>query len=476
MNIIMKRQNYLNLFENIEKYNSGVCFIDENKKEFLYKDVIRNARTQSQDLEPRSLIFVLTNNDVESLTAYIGFFKKQLVQVLLDSKINVNLLQQLIKTYSPHYLFLPISRNEKFQNYDLINKFNKYKILKFNKQNHYLINENLALLLTTSGSTGSKKFVRISYQNIYENTKSIIKYLNIKKSHRTITTMPPFYTYGLSILNTHLFSGASIVAAGMSVVEKSFWNLMKDLNVTSFGGVPYFFEILRKIKFNKIILPHLKYFTQAGGALNKELIRYFLNYAKTNKVKFIIMYGQTEATARMTYLPYKKSNNKIGSIGKPIPGGAITLLNNKKKNDNNIGEIIYKGKNVSMGYAKSYLDLIKNDENKGILYTGDLARKDKDGYLYITGRKSREVKLYGHRVNLDELENILTNKGYNCFCQGFDNRVFVFHVNKNYDEKILKDLSFTTKINIECFKLKHVKKFPFGKNGKISYKSLEKFI
>ena len=187
------------------------------------------------------------------------------------------------------------------------------------------------------------------------------------------------------------------------------------------------------------------------------------------------MYGQTEATARMTYLPYSMSKKKIGSIGIPIPGGDITLRNNKEKKNSKIGEIIYKGKNVSMGYAKNFNDLIKADENKGILATGDLARKDKDGYLYVTGRKSREVKLYGHRVNLDELEGILTHKGYKCICQGFDNQVIIFHTNKNYDNKILKYLSDITKINIDSFKLKHLKKFPFGKTGKILYKSLEKF-
>jgi len=472
---MQNNQENLNLLEKIEKFNSNVCFIDENKKKVIYKNIIKESEILTQDLKPRTLIFVLANNNVQSLTGYIGFLRKGLTQMLLDPKINVVLLQQLIQTYSPDYLFLPISRYESFQHYDLINKLHGYKILKLNKANHYSINKNLALLLTTSGSTGSKKFVRISYKNIYENTKNIIEYLNIDQSHRTITTMPPFYTYGLSIINTHLFSGASIVTSSTSVVEKSFWTLMKDQRVTSFGGVPYFYEILKKIKFHKIILPHLKYFTQAGGALNIDLIKYFMHYAETNKVKFIVMYGQTEATARMTYLPYKLAKKKIGSIGIAIPGGNITLRNSKNGN-NKSGEIIYKGKNVSMGYAKNYRDLIKTDENKGILATGDLAKKDQDGYLYVTGRKSREVKLYGHRVNLDEMESILKHKGYKCICYGIDDQVVIFHTNKNYNKKVLKDLSYITKINIDCFKLKRLKEFPLGENGKILYKSLEKFI
>ena len=151
--------------------------------------------------------------------------------MLLNPKIDINLLQELIQSYSPDYLFLPVSRRENFKQYCLIRELNDYKILKSNKANHYTINNDLALLLTTSGSTGSKKFVRISYRNIHENTKSIIKYLNIDQSHRTITTMPSFYTYGLSIINTHLFSGASIVTTNMSIVEKSFWKLMKNQKV-----------------------------------------------------------------------------------------------------------------------------------------------------------------------------------------------------------------------------------------------------
>ena len=465
----------MELLNKIERFNSNVCLIDENKKKILYKNVLKKSEILIQNLRSRTLIFVLAQNHIECITGYIGFLRKGLVQMLLNPKINIVLLKQLIHAYSPDYLFLPISRYKDFQHYDLVSELNDHKVLKLNKTNHYSINKNLSLLLTTSGSTGSKKFVRISHQNIYENAKNIVKYLNIDRTHSTITTMPPFYTYGLSIINTHLFSGASIVTTNISIVEKSFWALMKDQKVTSFGGVPYFYEILKKIKFHKIILPHLKYFTQAGGALNKDLIKYFLNYAEINKVKFIIMYGQTEATARMTYLPYKLAKNKIGSIGIPIPGGNITLRNNKKENNKN-GEIIYKGKNVSMGYSKNYRDLVKADENKGILTTGDLAKKDEDGYLYVTGRKSREVKLYGHRVNLDEMEGILKHKGYKCICHGFDDQVIIFHTNKNYDKKVLKDLSYITKINIDCFKLKRLKEFPLGENVKILYKNLEKFI
>ena len=470
---INRESQQINLFNQLEEFNSNTCFIDQNEKKISYKSIINNSKKITHELEPRSLVFNLTNNHIESLTSYMGFFRKGLVQILLDPKINYILLQKLINTYSPDYIYLPIVRNEKFKNYSIMNKFNVYKILKIGKTKKYSVYKNLALLLTTSGSTGSKKFVRISYENIHNNTKNIIKYLKINQSHKTITTMPPFYTYGLSILNTHLFVGASIVVTEASIVEKLFWDLLKNQKITSFGGVPYFYEILKKVKFNKMVLPNLKYFTQAGGALNKDLIKYFIDCAELNKSKFIIMYGQTEATARMTYLPYNAIKKKIGSIGIPIPGGEIELKNIKISKNNKKGEIIYKGKNVSMGYANSYSDLKKKNENNQILSTGDLAEKDKDGYLFIIGRKSREIKLHGHRINLNELEAMLASKGYRCICHYFDNIVTIFHTNKSYDKKILKNLSLISKININSLRLKLLKEFPYNNNGKIAYNKLE---
>ena len=129
-----------------------------------------------------------------------------------------------------------------------------------------------------------------------------------------------------------------------------------------------------------------------------------------------------------------------------------------------------------MGYAKNIKDLNKDDENKGVLETGDLAKKDSDGFFYITGRKSRDIKLFGHRISLDELEQILLQKGYNCICCGLDNKITIFHIDSVYNEKVLEYLSRTTNINLDCFKLKYIKKFPLNENGKVSYQKLEKFL
>ena len=465
----------MNFLKKIEKFDSNTCFFTDDKRRVSYQDVLKNSETLSKNLKPRALIFVLADNNIEFFNAYVGFFRKGLVQTLLNPKISTSLLQELIESYRPSYIFAPNSRTNDFKNYEILDKSDNYIIFKLNNDNNYSINKDLALLLSTSGSTGSKKFVRISYENISHNTENIAKFLEINAKHKTITTMPPFYTYGLSVINTHLLKGASILITNLRAVEKGFWKLIKDYKITSFAGVPYFYEVLNKIKFDQFNLPDLKYFTQAGGPLKKNLIEYFFSYAKKGKKKFIIMYGQTEATARMTYLPYEMLEKKIGSVGIPIDGGKISLLSEKSKNDEK-GEIIYEGKNVSMGYAKNYKDLNKDDENHGLLKTGDLARKDKEGYLYIVGRKHRDVKLFGHRISLDEIERILFNKGYNCLCCGLDNKVTIFHIDKNYNGEVLKYLSKATNINQNCFQLKYIKKFPLNENGKASYKKLEKFL
>jgi acyl-coenzyme A synthetase/AMP-(fatty) acid ligase len=280
--------------------------------------------------------------------------------------------------------------------------------------------------------------------------------------------MPFFYTYGLSIINTHLNVGASIVVTNEKVIEKKFWQIFKEKKITNFGGVPYFYEILRKLKFDKMKLPSLKYFTQAGGHLSTELVKYFYNYTVKYKKLFIIMYGQTEATSRMTYLPYKFINKKIGSIVIPIPNGKINL-------DKKDGEIIYKGKNVSLGYALNYKDLSKSDENNQILRTGDLAKKDKDGFVYITGRKLREIKIYGHRINLDELEMLLKNRGIKCACLGLNDKIIIFH-NQKIHTKIWKIVSDFTTLNLNYFKIYYIKKIPINENNKTSYKKLEKLL
>ena len=325
----------------------------------------------------------------------------------------------------------------------------------------YNIDKDLMLLMSTSGSTGSPKLVKQSYQSILINSQSIIKYLKIKSKDITITTLPISYVYGLSVINTHLLSGAQIVLTNRSMVENNFWKSIRKFKVNNFSGVPYNYSIIEKILKSKVP-PSIKYSTQAGGKMNHLLIRNIIGIYKKNKIKFFQMYGAAEATSRMSYLDWKYADKKIGSIGKAIPGGSFFLVNDKGqkiKKSFKKGELVYRGKNVFMGYAKKIEDLSSPDTNHGILKTGDVAYFDKKGFFYIVGRKNRYCKIYGVRVDLTELEKILLEQGIDAVMkEGGENKIIVYANNIIKTKKKIKQLSTLTSINLNVFIIKTLKK------------------
>ena len=225
-------------------------------------------------------------------------------------------------------------------------------------------------------------------------------------------------------------------------------------------------------------LPTLKYVTQAGGKLDIDLIKDFYTTAKKKKFKFIIMYGQTEATARMSYLKWKYLKNKKGSIGKPIRGGKFFLIdkNNKKIKKNNLpGELVYKGNNVCLGYANNRFDLEKGDENNKKLFTGDIAIKDSSGYYYIIGRKKRFIKLFGYRINLDDIEKLIKKLGFDCACNGDDKKIYIFLnvQDKAYMQKVKNTLNKEITLIKNNYKIMFIKKIPRNNSGKILYSKLD---
>jgi acyl-coenzyme A synthetase/AMP-(fatty) acid ligase len=339
----------------------------------------------------------------------------------------------------------------------------------------YKLYPDLMLLLTTSGSTGSPKLVRQSYQNIKANTESIVEYLHIDEGDRAITTLPMNYTYGLSILNTHLHKGAGIILSDASLMEKRFWSLLEQEKATTFGGVPYTFEILKKLHFEKMNVPCLRYITQAGGKLSGELQCEFVDICKNKNIQLIVMYGQTEASPRMSYLPWEYAESKLGSIGIAIPDGSFHLEDsNGKKIESTgvIGELIYQGENVALGYAENRFDLERGDDNKGILYTGDMARRDADGFYYIVGRKKRFLKIFGNRVNLDEVENLLQKEKIDCACSGEDDHLRIYVSDGNVIEKTMQFLVDHTGINRNAVKIMLLNEIPRNESGKILYSAL----
>ncbi len=465
----------MNFYDDIDRYSQNIAIIEDDNQ-ITYDLLIEKSDEIGSSINGNGLIFYVCMNTFESIAGYIGFLRHKHTMVLIDYQIDHELFLNLLSAYQPHYIYLPLQSNLTKESFESCWEGEKYKLIRTQYDTKIDINLELALLLTTSGSTGSPKLVRQSYKNITSNANSIVQYLKIESSDRAITTMPMSYTYGLSIINSHLLKGACVIMNQSSIMEKGFWEKFKQYKVTTFGGVPYTYKMLEKLHFESMDLSHLKYLTQAGGKLDQKINEKMINIAKAKGFEFIVMYGQTEATARMSYLPWNRAFEKIGSIGKPIPGGEFWLEDEDGEVVNQSftsGELVYKGDNVTMGYAESYRDLKKNDSNHGVLHTGDIAEYDEEGFYRIVGRKKRFLKMYGNRINLDEIEQLIKLKGIEGICSGSDDFLKVYVVDDINLESLKIYLSEKTHINRSGIEVKRVDFIPRNSSGKVIYSEIE---
>lgn len=467
---------------NFEQFKNNVAIIDEYGTDVSYEDLIEFGDKVASVISERSLVFVMCTNSIGSVAGYASFVNKGMVSVLLNAHLEKELLDNLVETYKPEYIWVPTEMCTEYEKYNAQNMFSEYgyTLLKTTFDANYELYDELCIMLTTSGSTGSPKFVRQSYKNVESNAKSIVQYLELNSSERPITTLPMNYTYGLSIINSHFMVGATLLVTDKGLMQKEFWKFFKGAEATSFGGVPYTYEMLERLRFFKMELPSLRYMTQAGGKLTPELHKKFAEYAGQKNVKFIVMYGQCEATARMGYLPAEKSLEKYGSMGIAIPGGKFKLID---VNGNDItephvtGELVYYGPNVTLGYAECGQDLIKGDERFGELCTGDMAQFDEDGYYYIVGRKKRFLKIYGNRVNLDEVDRMIKTKFDNIdvASAGIDDHMYIFVTEERYANDVVKFVVEKTGLNPAAFQSIVIDSIPKNDAGKTLYKELTKY-
>ena len=465
----------INFFDDLSKYGDSIALITQDSKFISYRMLSVAADDLGKHFDGRCLIFILARNDLESVVGYLGALRSRVVPVLIASDMHPGLLRNLVEKYQPKYLWLPQDHNLSLDQCDFIYSYNDYSLLKIRSSLDYPLHDSLAQLLTTSGSTGSPKLVRQSYLNINSNASSIAQCLKIVSTDRPITTLPISYTYGLSIITSHLLNGCSIILNNYTLMEKSFWVMMKTHAATTFGGVPYIFEMLKKLRFSRMELPSLKVITQAGGGLPKEVVKEFADVCAQKGINFVVMYGQTEATARMSFLPTEYLNTKPSSIGIPIPGGQFWIEDDKKQiiaNHNVEGELVYAGLNVSMGYALSFADLSKGDEMNGVLRTGDIAKRDEDGFYYIVGRKARFLKLFGKRVSLDEVEHLLRGAGFDCACSGSDDKLKIFLVGGGGSSEVIDFIVQHAGIHSSGFEVISVNELPRNGVGKILYEKL----
>lgn len=461
-------------WDTLEQFGERTALITENGEHITYSQLVEQADGIGSAVEGRCLAFLMCRNCADAVAGYVGFLRHGVVPVLLAENLDGALLESLLDAYRPAYFWLP-SDHRFLSESESVWQSGCYTLLRLPYERDYRLADELAILLTTSGSTGSPKLVRQSVKNIEANTRSIVEYLGIVPEDRAITTLPMQYTYGLSILQSHLYQGAAIILTDRTLMDKGFWALLKEQQATTFGGVPYIYEMLKKLRFGRMDLPGLRYLTQAGGKLSGELAAEFSAICREKGMQFIVMYGQTEATARMAYLPWEYAESKAGSMGIAIPGGELWLADADGKpipESEVTGELVYKGDNVTLGYAENRFDLAKPDENHGQLYTGDMAKRDADGFYYIVGRKKRFLKLFGSRVNLDEVEGLLNKAGISCACTGVDDRLDIYITDAEKLEDAERFIKEHTAINPNGFKLHVIEEIPRSDSGKVLYSAL----
>ena len=264
-----------------------------------------------------------------------------------------------------------------------------------------------AVVLYTSGSTGRPHGVVQTYRNIDANTRSIVDYLALSADDRALLALPLSYCYGRSVLQTHLFVGGSVFLDDRFAFPRVVMEALATEGCTGFAGVPLTYEIIRRsVDVSSISFPRLRYVTQAGGAMAAETIAWARRAFAP--ARLFVMYGQTEATARLTYLPPERALDKEGSIGIPIPGVELRVMgsNGDEVPDGEVGELVASGENVTPGY------LGEPDETAAILHdgwlwTGDLAYRDADGYFFHRGRTKEILKIGGRRISPIEIEEVV---------------------------------------------------------------------
>lgn len=409
----------------------------------------------------KEIVLLLCENTIEIVVVYLAALRSKQAVMLMSADTNKELLENIVQQYQPKWIIGKMS----FEGYT------KNKLFAVREADiEASIHSDLAVLLSTSGTTGSQKFVRLSYDNIQSNAESIVEYLELNTDERTLMNLPMSYSYGMSIINSHLQVGASVLLTDESVMAKSFWAFVEEQKATSIAGVPFTYQMLQRIGFMKMNLPHLKTMTQAGGRLNEKLVRAFGEYAQVNDKRFFVMYGQTEASPRISYIPSERVLEKSGSIGIAIPGGELSIA---EETD----ELIYTGANVMMGYAECLADLAKGDECGNVLCTGDTAEMDEDGYFTITGRMKRFIKLFGLRINLDDVEKKLEEQfQVSLACTGNDDKLAIVVESDEQVEAMKASIEELYKLHKSAFKVVVVEAIPRFTNGKTDYRVLKEAV
>lgn len=463
------------MFLNLDAHNPNkLAMLDDTGCQLTYGQLQEFVREFQSMIPDRTLVFVLCENTVAAAAGYVALLSNQIVPLMLSGGLDEQMLNALIETYSPSHIWMPVRMKDTFS-YSAVGEKLGYVLLETGLTAPELYPE-LSQLLTTSGSTGSPKLVRHNYKNVEANARNVAAAFKLDESERAMVSLPINFTQGLSTLCSNLYVGATVLLPTAGLMQREFWDFMKSQQATSFTGVPYSYEILDKLRFTRMALPDLKIINQGGGRLSDAMFQKLSEYASQTGKSFIATYGSTETTSRMAYLPPEVASDKCGSIGVAMPEGQIRLVDEDGSlitETDTVGEVVYSGPNVTLGYAECAADLTKGDERNGVYHTGDVAWRDADGCHYIVGRKKRFLKLFGYRVGLDECERMLKMEfGPECACVGTDKKLIAYTTYQDEKDTMKKFLAQKTGIFTTAFEVRVLDSIPKNDAGKTLYSQL----
>jgi acyl-CoA synthetase (AMP-forming)/AMP-acid ligase II len=437
------------LIEHLQGHGERVAVLTD-AAQLSYLELADRVAEAAQALHgPRRLVLIETRNDISTLVHYLGALAASHVVLPVAERRDHTAIEE---TYEP----------------DIVIDGSGIRVYHHDERQ---MHDDLALLMSTSGSTGSPKLVRLSHTNLVANASVIAEYLGIRETDRAATTLPMSYCYGLSVIHSHLLMGAGLILTDRSVVDEEFWRLFRRYRGTSLAGVPYTFELLDSIGFDAKELPDLRYITQAGGRMPPERVRQFAELAQDAGFELFVMYGATEATARMSYLPSELALSRPNTIGRPIRGGSFSIEPLDGWTGGDVGELVYRGPNVMMGYAHGPTDL-ELGKTVETLRTGDIARLCADGLYEVVGRNSRFVKMYGLRIDLGQVEAALRAQGMQSFCASDDNTLVVAVAGKHDEREVQRAAAEAAGVPPGAVRAVTVEELPLLPSGKPDYETV----
>lgn len=412
----------------------------------------------------RYLALLLCDGSVAAYRDFLALVEARVPVALIDNATDSEALSRLVEAYSPVVMVDPAHDGSALP-----------RVTGPVGRGAQDIHEDLAVLLTTSGSTGSAKFVRLSADNVKTNAEQIVASLGITAEDRAMAALPLHYSYGMSVVTSHALAGSVLVVNRFSVLQREFWASAREHGVTILPGVPQTYSMLHRLRMPPDDVPTLRAMTQAGGRLAPDLVAHFSQIMVDRGGAFFVMYGQTEASPRIACLPPDRLPEKLGSVGVTLVGGRLVAVDEDGELPaGEVGEIVYSGPNVMMGYAESRGDLALGDVQGSTLRTGDLGYVDDEGFLFLTGRTKRIAKLAGARVSLDEVEAMVADLTHVAAVDAGDAGVAVYTTTSDvvFLSSARRELAHRLHVPPKLLRIEHVEELPLLGNGKVDYRKL----